>query len=309
MPAPVIPANDPPSLDQAADVLRAGGLVAVPTETVYGLAADATNADAVARIYAAKGRPSHNPLIAHVADRAMAERYGRLGTNARRLAERFWPGPLTLVVPIRNPLTPAVHAGLATVALRYAPGAMDELAGRLGRPLAAPSANRSGRLSPTTAEHVLVGLGERVDLILDGGPCTAGLESTIVEADNLRLLRPGMICESELREAVEGDLRSTGSGSVEAPGMMASHYAPRARLRLDAERAEPGELLLGFGSIAGTLNLSERGDLEEAARKLYAALAELDAGTQCIAVAPIPRHGVGVAINDRLSRAAADRPG
>ena len=301
---PVLPADDPAALARAAALLERGGLVAVPTETVYGLAADATAPEAIARIYAAKGRPSFNPLIAHVADVAMAERFGQLGADGWRLAERFWPGPLTMVVPIRETLAPAVHAGLPTVALRCAPGAMGELAARLGRPLAAPSANPSGRLSPTTAQHVLNGLGDRVDLVLDGGPCATGLESTIVALDGPSVLRAGAIGEDALAEVLGPALVSRSGGRIEAPGMMASHYAPNARVRLDATERQPGELLLGFGAVEGDLNLSPSGDLAEAARRLYAALAELDRRTDRIAVAPIPDEGIGIAINDRLRRAA-----
>ena len=304
---PVLPADDPNALAEAARVLEAGGLVAVPTETVYGLAADATSPEAVARIYAAKGRPSFNPLIAHVADRAMAERYGWFDGVADRLAQTFWPGPLTLVLPVREGLAPAVHAGLPTVALRQPIGAMRELVSRLGRPLAAPSANPSGKLSATTAAHVADTMGDRVNLVLDGGPCPGGVESTIVAADGPRILRPGLVTPEAI-ETVVGSLASGATDKVQAPGMLASHYAPRAALRLNATAAEEGELLLGFGTLAGDVNLSSTGDLAEAARRLYAAIAELDARTERIAVAPIPTIGIGVAINDRLARAAAERP-
>ena len=299
--APVLPTDNPDALARAADILAGGGLVAVPTETVYGLAADATNPEAVARIYAAKGRPSFNPLIAHVADAAMARTYGALDDDAETLARAFWPGPLTLVVPIARSLAPAVHAGLATVALRHAPGTMAALSARLGRPLAAPSANPSGRLSPTTAAHVIAGLGDRVGLVLDGGPCGTGLESTIVAGD--RVLRPGAISADAIAAVLGRSVRAAGGG-IEAPGMMASHYAPRAAVRLNARKAEPDELLLGFGRADGALNLSPSGDLTEAARNLYAMLADLDARTPRIAVAPVPERGIGVAINDRLRRAA-----
>ena len=294
---------------RAADILARGGLVAVPTETVYGLAADATNPDAVARIYAAKGRPSFNPLIVHVADLAMAERYGALDPLARALAEAFWPGPLTLVVPLRADARPAlaaaVTAGLDTVAIRHAPGAMADLAARLDRPLAAPSANLSGRLSPTTAAHVAAQLGDRVDLIVAGGSCEVGLESTIVRTVPPTLLREGGVPREEI-EVVTGPLAAPG-GAIQAPGMLASHYAPNAGLRLDATDRRPGEALLGFGPVAGDVSLSSGGDLGEAAENLYAMLAELDADHDAIAVAPIPEEGLGAAINDRLRRAAAPR--
>ena len=294
---------------RAADILRDGGLVAVPTETVYGLAADATNPEAVARIYAAKGRPGFNPLIVHVSGPAMAERYGAFDPLARALAEAFWPGPLTLVVPLRADARPAlaaaVTAGLDTVAIRHAPGAMADLAARLDRPLAAPSANLSGRLSPTTAAHVAAQLGDRVDLIVAGGSCEVGLESTIVRTVPPTLLREGGVPREEI-EAVTGSLAAPG-GTIQAPGMLASHYAPNACLRLDATDRRPNEVLLGFGPVRGDVSLSTRGDVEEAAGNLYAMLAELDARHDAIAVAPIPEEGVGAAINDRLRRAAAPR--
>ena len=309
MSAPILSANDPAALNEAVRVLARGGLVAVPTETVYGLAADATNAEAVAGIYRAKGRPSANPLIAHVDGIEMARRYGVFGSASERLAAAFWPGPLTLVVPIARPLTPAVHAGLATVALRHAGGTMETLVQRLGRPLAAPSANRSGRLSPTTAAHVAASLGDRIDLVLDGGACPGGIESTIVAFDPPRILRPGLVASREV-EASSGLAFEPGAGNaerLEAPGMMASHYAPRALVRLDARTARADEAHLGFGAVAGDLNLSASGDFAEAARNLYAFLATLDEQHYAIAVAPVPEYGLGRAINDRLRRAAADR--
>lgn len=303
----MLPADHPEAIEEAARILEGGGLVAVPTETVYGLAADATNAAAVARIYEAKGRPSHNPLIAHVESLAMAERFGALGERGRALTQAFWPGPLTLVVPHRGGLVDAVTAGLPTVALRRPVGIMAQLAERLGRPLAAPSANRSGRVSPTTAAHVAEDLSDRVDLILDGGPCPVGVESTIVRVDPLALLREGGVTRVEI-ETVLGELVPDADGSkVEAPGMLASHYAPDAPVRLDAREAREGEALLGFDAVSGDLNLSPTGDLAEAARNLYAMLKALDARAARIAVAPIPREGLGMAINDRLRRAAAPR--
>ena len=310
MPVPILPADDHDALARATNTLREGGLVAVPTETVYGLAADATNPDAVARIYAAKGRPAFNPLIAHVSGARMAGRYGVLDEAASALIQAFWPGPLTLVLPVRSNAAPAlaaaVTAGLPTVALRHAPGVMADLASHLDRPLAAPSANLSGRLSPTTAAHVEAQLGGRVDLVMDGGACGVGVESTIVRTGaRPTLLREGGLERSDI-ETIVGPLAAP-DGAIEAPGMLASHYAPNAQLRLDATDARSGEALLGFGAIAGDVSLSPRGDLAEAAHRLYASLAQLDETHGAIAVAPIPRDGIGAAINDRLRRAAARR--
>ena len=307
VPATRIRPFDEEGVAEAAARILAGEPVAVPTETVYGLAADATNGEAVARIYAAKGRPSFNPLIVHVADLAAARAIGVFGPAAKRLAEEHWPGPLTLVVPLRegSPIASLVTAGLQTIALRVpAHQAMQALLRATGKPLAAPSANASGRISPTRAEHVLGSLNGRIPLILDAGSTERGIESTIIAAtgDRLRLLRPGPIQLPEA-EAVTTD------GGVEAPGMLASHYAPRKPVRLEAEQVEPGEWLIGFGAIGGNRNLSRSGNLEEAAANLFDALHEADEqATQGIAVAPIPREGLGAAINDRLKRAAADRP-
>lgn len=292
----------PEALAEAAELIRAGQPVAVPTETVYGLAADATDGKAVARIYEAKGRPSFNPLIVHVPDLIAAERIGVFNDEAHALAAAHWPGPLTLVVPLREGASIAslVTAGLPTIALRVpAHPAMQALLRAVGRPLAAPSANASGRISPTRAEHVLVSLGGRIPLILDGGPTERGLESTIIAATGgpLRLLRPGPI-------EVPGALLSCGA--IEAPGMMASHYAPSKPVRLNAKQADEGEWLIGFGSVAGDATLSATGDLAEAAANLFARLHEADAkAVERIVVAPVPDHGLGRAINDRLQRAAA----
>lgn len=303
------------SIEKAAEILRAGGLVVFPTETVYGLGADAANPQAVARIFAAKGRPHFNPLIAHVLDLALARRQGDLHPKAIALAERFWPGPLTLVAPRRtdSTVTELACAGLATVALRAPahPMARDLLAA-FGAPIVAPSANRSGHVSATTAQHAASDLGDGVDLILDGGPAPVGVESTIVAigADGgATLLRPGAIGR-EAMEAVIGPVSSAPSGVVAAPGMMASHYAPRARLLLDASVAPAGARYLAFGAPApeGGLTLSASGDLTEAAANLYAHLRSLDAtGAETIAVAPIPGGGLAEAIRDRLARAAAPR--
>lgn len=292
------------AIAEAARLIAAGEPVAVPTETVYGLAADATNGEAVARIYEAKGRPSFNPLIVHVPDLAAAEQFGDFSFAARMLALVHWPGPLTLVVPLREEalIAPLVTAGLTTVALRVpAHPAMQSLLQVTGKPLAAPSANESGRISPTLAEHVLASLNGRIPLIIDGGPTERGIESTIIAAtgDELRLLRPGPI---EVPEALPS------RGGVEAPGMLASHYAPSKPVRLNALERQAGEFLIGFGRHSGDVTLSSTGNLVEAAAKLFAALHHADAQPAArIAIAPIPDEGLGTAINDRLRRAAADR--
>ncbi|MES2137769.1 MAG: L-threonylcarbamoyladenylate synthase [Pseudomonadota bacterium] len=289
---------------EAARLILAGQPVAVPTETVYGLAADATNAEAVARIYAAKGRPSFNPLIVHVPDLAAATEVAVFGDEALALADRYWPGPLTLVLPLRAEagISAIVTAGLSTIALRVpAHPAMQALLRATGRPLAAPSANASGSISPTRAEHVLKSLGRRIPLIIDGGPTERGLESTIVAATGgpLRLLRPGPIAI---------DAEPASDDRIEAPGQLASHYAPSKPLRLDATSAEANEYLIGFGEIGGDESLSSSGDLVEAAAHLFDLLHGADAAPQPrIAVAPVPNEGIGEAINDRLRRAAAGR--
>ena len=300
----LIPFSDE-AIAEAARLVRAGEPVAVATETVYGLAADATNAAAVARIYAAKGRPDFNPLIVHVPDAAAALRIGEFDSRARALAERHWPGPLTLVVPLRADagIASLVTAGLETIGLRVpAHPAMQALLRAAARPLAAPSANASGSISPTRAEHVLKSLGGRIPLIVDSGPTERGIESTIVAAAGgpLRLLRPGPV-------AVEAE--ATGSPEiVEAPGQLASHYAPAKPLRLNARDAATDEILIGFGAVAGEANLSASGDLTEAAARLFDLLHRADASPKArIAVAPVPDDGLGAAINDRLSRAAAGR--
>jgi L-threonylcarbamoyladenylate synthase len=313
---------DPSSIAEAAVCLRAGGLVAMPTETVYGLAADATNDRAVAAIYAAKGRPAFNPLIAHVAGAATAAREGAFDDFARRLAEAFWPGPLTIVAPIASTCQVSLlaRAGPETLALRAPDHPVAQaLIAAAGVPLAAPSANRSGRLSPTTAAHVAADLDGRVDWILDGGPTRRGVESTIVAClgGRPRLLRPGALTRERI-EAVLGvalDDAAPGGAPI-APGQLSSHYAPRARLRLGARHCADDEAALDFGGAlaqAGAtarLDLSPAGDLEEAASHLFAYLRALDEGGAArIAVAPIPARGLGVAINDRLRRAAAPRPG
>jgi len=310
----IVPA-DAAAIARAAAVLRAGGLVALPTETVYGLAADAANATAVARIFAAKGRPHFNPLICHVPDVNAAAELVHIGPLAARLAEAFWPGPLTLVLPKREgaPVADLVGAGLDTLAVRApAHPVARRLLEAFPRPLAAPSANRSGRVSPTTAAHVAADLGKNVDLILDGGACDVGIESTIVAVadDTVSLLRPGGITSEEIARAAGRPLASATPDGVTAPGMLSSHYAPAAPVRLDATGKRAGEFLIGFGPVAGDISLSPTGDLVEAAAGLFAALRRADAAAPAaIAVAPIPDVGLGRAINDRLRRAAAAREG
>jgi L-threonylcarbamoyladenylate synthase len=312
----VVPA-DAAHIARAADILRSGGLVAFPTETVYGLGADATDDRAVAGIFEAKGRPRFNPLIVHVKDRRHAEALVAFTPAAARLADAFWPGALTLVLP-RNPdspLSPLVSAGLDTVAIRVPAHAIaQELLAASGLPIAAPSANRSGHVSSTTAAHVAADLAGRVALVLDGGATPQGIESTVVGFDGERpvLLRPGAIPRAEI-ERVAGPLAESRTGRIASPGQLASHYAPHTALRLNARTSDTGEALLAFGPQAPqgariTKNLSPSGDLNEAAANLFAMLRELDAsGARRIAVMPIPEHGLGEAINDRLRRAAAPR--
>ena len=308
-------AADPDGIAEAAEGLRSGALVAFPTETVYGLGADARNGKAVAGIYEAKGRPAFNPLIVHVPSIDMAMRLGRFDETADRLAQAFWPGPLTLVLPLSDEagLSSLVTAGLGSVALRVPahPLAQDLLTAA-DCPVAAPSANPSGRLSPTTADHVLDGLGGRIDAVLDGGPCDVGLESTIIACgpDGPRLLRPGGLPVEALEACLGAPIPHVeAGGKVEAPGQLESHYAPGAALRLNADAPRAGERFLGFGPIGGDLTLSATGDLAEAAANLFGHLRDLDGGPQSrIAVAPIPDKGLGRAINDRLRRAAAPRP-
>lgn len=305
------------ALDQAAETLRSGGLVAFPTETVYGLGADATDDHAVAKIFAAKGRPQFNPLIAHVSDTASASRLVVFDDRSIRLAARFWPGPLTMVLPRRDdcPASLLAGAGLSTLAVRVPahPLALDLLRAT-GRPVAAPSANRSGRISPTCAADVVADLGDRVDLILDGGPCEIGVESTVLDLSGpvIRILRQGGLAQETL-EDVLGPLASGEAGPITAPGMLESHYAPNLPLRLRADRAQGREALLAFGpeppgGFVETLNLSATGDLTDAAAKLFRYLRQLDR-VDCdgIAVMPVPEQGLGRAINDRLRRAAAPR--
>jgi L-threonylcarbamoyladenylate synthase len=314
---------------EAARVLAAGGLVAFPTETVYGLGADASNGTAVARLYEAKGRPSFNPLIAHVADAAAAHALARFDPDAERLAAAFWPGPLTLVLPrlVACPVAELATAGLDTIAVRVPSHPLARaILVAFGRPVVAPSANRSGHVSPTTAQHVLADLAGRIELVVDGGPTPMGLESTIVAClDGAALLRPGALSRANIERLValtappQTPAAPADADDVPtAPGQLASHYAPRARLRLDARDVHTGEALLAFGPVpaggaeraAVVLNLSPRGDLIEAAANLFSHLRALDAaGAATIAVMPVPHAGLGEAINDRLRRAAAPRPG
>jgi L-threonylcarbamoyladenylate synthase len=308
---------DAPAIEAAARCLAAGGLVAFPTETVYGLGADARQGEAVARLYAAKGRPAFNPLIAHVADVAGARRLGVFNAEAERLAGPFWPGPLTLVLPKRAdcPVSDLALAGLDSVAVRLpAHPVAQALLKEFGGPVVAPSANRSGHVSPTSAAHVLADLRGRIDLIIDGGSCTVGVESTIVAClDGPTLLRPGGLPREQIERVLGRALLVPATEEAPlAPGMLASHYAPKARLRLDAQSPRAGEALLAFGPpppFAGlTLNLSPRGDLIEAAANLFSHLRALDAaGAKCIAVMKVPHQGLGEAINDRLARAAAPK--
>ena len=305
-------AEDPhPDVDAAAAVLRAGGLVILPTETVYGLAAEAANPRAVAAVYAAKGRPSFNPLIAHVADLSTARRIARFDHRAERLAQAFWPGPLTLVLPAADAeaVCDLARAGLDTVAVRVP---VHPLARRLlaavGGPVVAPSANRSGRPSPTTFADALEETGEAAAAALDGGPCAVGLESTVVALlDQARLLRPGAVTRAEI-EALIGPLAEAEADAKRSPGRLARHYAPKAPVRLEAQAPAPGEAYLAFGPAAAgerVWNLSPTGDLAEAAANLFAHLRAADrSGPSAIAVAPIPGAGLGEAINDRLKRAA-----
>jgi len=309
-------APTPDGIAQAADLLRKGGLVAFPTETVYGLGGDARSDRAVARIFGAKGRPRFNPLIVHLPDAAAARGLAVFDARADALAARFWPGPLTLVLPLRagSGLSGLVTAGLPTVALRVpAHPVARALLQVFGGPLAAPSANPSGRVSPTRAAHVIEGLGGRIDAVIDGGACAVGVESTIVGLDGAaRLLRPGGVPVEALETALGLPLLLPEAGKITAPGQLAAHYAPGALVRLEAVAARPNEVWIGFGpqSAGAALSLSRAGDLVEAAARLFHTLREADrlAGPGgAIAVAPIPETGLGRAINDRLRRAAAPR--
>lgn len=306
-------------LARAADLLAAGQTVAIPTETVYGLAGDARNGRAVARIFEAKGRPTFNPLIVHLPDPDSARRIAVFGPEAEALAGAFWPGALTLVLPLRpdSGIAPLVTAGLATIAIRLpAHPVAQALLRQFGGPLAAPSANASGRISPTSADHVLDpegGLAGRIAAVLDAGPCPVGVESTIIgwPGGRAALLRPGGIPADAIEAALGHPLAAADPGAdpdrPSAPGQLTSHYAPSASLRLNAGAARPGETYIGFGA-PGRFSLSAQGDLTEAAANLFGTLRRADREGRPIAVAPIPDHGLGAAINDRLRRAAAPRP-
>lgn len=312
------------ALEVASAILGEGYPVAIPTETVYGLAADATNPAAITRIYETKGRPRFNPLICHMSDLEMAQRYAKFDDLSLALAKAFWPGPLTIVLPLKDNsgIHPLATAGLDTVGIRVPQGFAGELIKTFDRPLAAPSANSSGKISPTSASHVEDDLGEKIKLVLDAGSAEVGVESTIIKVEDdgsLRLLRPGGLASQDI-ERVAGKklLRSeTASPAIEAPGMLASHYAPGAAVRLQATSVDAGEALIAFGEIAPlqgqdkakvVLNLSPSGDLAEAATNLFGYLKLADAsGAASIAVTAIPQHGLGEAINDRLARAAAPR--
>src|SRR6476469_2097078 len=315
----ILPAS-PAAIAAAARCLAAGGLTAFPTETVYGLGADARQGEAVARLYAAKGRPAFNPLIAHVADIAGARRLGLFNGDAERLAAAFWPGPLTLVLPKLPdcPVSDLALAGLDSVAVRVpAHRIAHALLAAFGGPVVAPSANRSGHVSPTSAAHVLADLRGRIDLIVDGGPCAVGLESTIVSClGQPALLRPGGLPREAIERALGRALTisAVAEDAPIAPGMLTSHYAPKAAIRLDDAAAQPGEALLAFGPApvfsGPVFNLSPRGNLIEAAANLFSHLRALDAsGAKRIAVMKVPHDGLGEAINDRLKRAAAPRQG
>lgn len=302
----------PEAYARASSLLQAGKLVALPTETVYGLAGDARSDAAIAAIYAAKGRPSTNPLITHLSNGNQAGDFAHVNDLAGDLINRFWPGALTLVLPKRTPtyLADRATAGLKTIALRY-PDVdwMNPVSGIRSAPLVMPSANLSGHVSPTTAQHVMNDLGDRIELIIDGGPCRQGLESTVlaIDGDQATLLREGALPRARI-EAITGPLLTPNpEGPIASPGMLARHYAPQAPLRLNAVQAQDGEILIGFGPDYGEPSLSRSGDLSEAARNLYRLLRDLDGPDQKLAIAPIPDTGLGTAINDRLRRAALGR--
>jgi L-threonylcarbamoyladenylate synthase len=307
----LIQTADAAGIARAAGRLQVGGLVALPTETVYGLAARADSAEAVAAIYRAKGRPDFNPLIVHVPDLAAAEQIAVFDDRSRTLAGRFWPGALTMVLPLQKTarIAPAVTAGLDTIALRCpAHPVMRAVLQACGVPLAAPSANASGGVSPTQAAHVAASLGDAAGLVLDGGACAAGIESTIVALRDTgwQVLRPGPVTTEQLAEVLGTALAVAASERIEAPGQLASHYSPGKPVRLDAAVPAADEFLIGFGAVAGSVNLSPSGDLIEAAALLYECLHAAAASQHPrIAVAPIPAEGIGAAINDRLKRAAA----
>jgi len=306
------------TFELAANLLRQGEIVSFPTETVYGLGADAKNTDAVAKIYEAKKRPQFNPLIVHLADTDDAAQYVMMNVHSRKLAKAFWPGPFTMVLPLKEKsgLSDLVTAGLDTVAIRVPENQIaHELLEHFDSPIAAPSANKSGNVSPTTAEHVDSEFGPELKLIIDGGPCQKGIESTIVQIDGgeITLLRPGNITAEQIEKVIERDIdvQNSPTDNPIAPGQLKSHYAPKTKMRLNVTDPSPGEAFLAFGDYKtdeNSLNLSPSGDLVEAAKNLFSMMRSLDnLGLKNIAVAPIPHTGLGFAINDRLERAAAPR--
>lgn len=300
------------AISAAVQQLLSGHLVALPTETVYGLAADATESSAVQQIYAVKGRPSYNPLICHVANKAMAKKFVRVSALAEKLMDIYWPGPLTLVLPALpdNGIAPEVSAGLDTLAVRCPNKSLTRaVIEKLDRPIAAPSANPSGKLSPTRAKDVLEGLGGKIPLVVDAGDAKEGIESTIigVKDDRLYLLRPGTITPDDITGGIGLPLHDRDDTEISAPGQLASHYAPNAPVRLNATERQTGETLIGFGDIEGDLTLSSSGNLSESASNLFKILRKADNRGLPIAVAPIPNTGIGIALNDRLQRAAAPR--
>jgi L-threonylcarbamoyladenylate synthase len=309
----VVSFKDNPAIARASAILEAGNLVAAATETVYGLAADATNEIAVKKIYKVKGRPSNNPLICHVSDISMADSIVHINETAKYLMERYWPGPLTFVLPKREPtqIAATVSAGLPTIAVRCPKHpAMQNLIQALNRPIAAPSANPSGKLSPTSAQDVISGLQGKIELVIDGGRTDLGIESTIITIDQyntIKLLRPGTLTVDEIAETTGLEIRDNNDNHITAPGQLASHYAPNAQIRLDATVRQKGEYLIGFGDIMGDNNLSENANLAEAAHNLFQAIRIADDKADKIAIAPIPMAGIGIAINDRIKRAAAPR--
>lgn len=314
----LLPSNPiAPAFEKILEKLADGGQIAIPTETVYGLAADATNGLAIAGIFERKGRPKFNPLICHVSDIAMAKKYGELDALAVKLCEEFWPGPLTIIVPEleNSDMHELVTAGLGTIGLRCPDSLSRQLIGKFGKPLAAPSANKSGGISPTTAAHVAAEYEGEDLLVLDGGPCVVGLESTIVAIDNgtITMLRPGAITAEMISKVTGVEMLSyEANGKILAPGMMKSHYAPNAQVELNVTNPSIDCGYLGFGATSPknnkTINLSAKNNLAEAAANLYASLKALDEmGVDTICVHPIPQEGLGIAINDRLMRAAAPR--
>ncbi len=311
--AQLIPAEDRQVTKLAHDALLAGDIVAIPTETVYGLAADATNDSAVEKVFKAKGRPNFNPLICHVYDIDMASQYVEIPKIAKSLMRSFWPGPLTLVLPqkLNNHIARSVSAGLPTLAVRCPASSITrDIIKKLNRPIAAPSANLSGKLSPTTAKDVINGLGSKIDLVIDAGPCQIGIESTIIAISNdeITLLRPGSVTVDEITEKSGKSVKDRDGTTITAPGQMASHYAPNTAIKLNKSELSNDNFLIGFNKMQCDINLSESGNLSEAAANLFTYLHIADASNKdYIAVAPIPNKGIGIAINDRLKRAAAPR--